>query len=190
VISRGLSSTLHERQEKEELTRPATDMAPAETLSVTFDGLLPKTLEQLKMLNAAIFPIKYQDGFYRECCASGDVTQLAYHNDVLVAAIACRLELQPDYSAKMYIGTIGVLAPYRGMGLGRKLMERSIGEAQKDPAIRSAFLHVQQTNKDAQEFYKKFGFVETEVVKDYYKLADGRDAVILSRDLTDPAAKK
>lgn len=38
--------------------------------------------------------------------------------------------------------------------------------------------------QEAATFYKKFGFQETEVVKDYYKLADGRDALILSRDLT------
>lgn len=43
-------------------------MAPAETLSVTFDGLLPKTLEQLKMLNAAIFPIKYQVLLHLQSC--------------------------------------------------------------------------------------------------------------------------
>lgn len=35
-------------------------MGGGEALAVTFDGLLPKTLEQLKMLNAAIFPIKYK----------------------------------------------------------------------------------------------------------------------------------
>ena len=35
-------------------------MGGGEALAVTFDGLLPKTLEQLKMLNAVIFPIKYK----------------------------------------------------------------------------------------------------------------------------------
>lgn len=157
-------------------------------LQVTFDGLLPKNMEQLKILNAALFPIKYQDGFYRECCAAGDVTQLAYHNDVLVGAIACRLELQPDFTAKMYVMTIGVLAPYRGMGLGRQLIERSLQAAQKDPQIKTAYLHVQSTNEEAAQFYKKFGFQEAGLAKDYYKLADGRDALILSRSLQQPPA--
>ena len=41
----------------------------------------------------------------------------AYHNAVLVGAIACRLEAHGT-GAKMYIVTLGVLAPYRGMGVG------------------------------------------------------------------------
>ena len=41
----------------------------------------------------------------------------AYHNDVLVGAIACRLEAHGN-AAKMYIVTLGVLAPYRGMRVG------------------------------------------------------------------------
>lgn len=180
-VTCGVSSTLTARQESITLPSPNPEM---EQLTVTFGGVVPgPTLDQLKMLNGALFPIKYKEGFYRDCCASGDVTQLAYHEGQLVGAIACRLELQPDYSAKLYVMTVGVLAPFRGSGLGRQLMERSLAEAQKDPAIKAAYLHVQQTNHDAITFYKKFGFEEAEVIKDYYKLADGKDAVILSRSL-------
>lgn len=184
TVTCGISSSLTARQESITLQRldPGMD---GEKLHVTFGGLHPgPTLDQLKMLNSALFPIKYKEGFYRDCCASGDVTQLAYHEGQLVGAIACRLELQPDYSAKLYVMTVGVLAPFRGCGLGRQLMERSLAEAQKDAAIRSAYLHVQQTNHEAITFYKKFGFEEAEVIKDYYsKLPDGRDALILSRTL-------
>lgn len=48
---------------------------------------------------------------------SDSLTLAAYHREVLVGAIACRLEAHGT-SAKMYIVTLGVLAPYRGMRVG------------------------------------------------------------------------
>jgi hypothetical protein len=67
-----------------------------ELLTVRFDTVLDKNVEQLKALNRAIFPINYQDRIYSEIVACGDVSQLAYHNDELVGAIACRLERTPE----------------------------------------------------------------------------------------------
>ncbi len=156
-------------------------------LEITFDEVRKQNIEQLKILNRAIFPINYQviqcschcchsddlvvllwhlinseshslrhlpsldmqDRIYQDILASGGVSQLgachvfhapcsiscaeapcnqvqynqllhgaAYHNDVLVGAIACRLEAHSGNTAKMYIVTLGVLAPYRGMRIG------------------------------------------------------------------------
>ena len=42
----------------------------------------------------------------------------AYHNDVLVGAIGCRLESAEEGSKRLYIILLGVLAPYRGMLTG------------------------------------------------------------------------
>ena len=43
---------------------------------------------------------------------------VAYYNDILIGAIACRLEAKGDGKAKLYIMTLGVLAPYRDLGVG------------------------------------------------------------------------
>ena len=69
-----------------------------QTLKITFDGVREKNLEQLRILNQAIFPINYQERVYKDILACGDITQLAYHNDVLVGAIACRLEKSAEVS--------------------------------------------------------------------------------------------
>jgi hypothetical protein len=67
-------------------------MSSKGVLPITFGAVTEKNVEQLKLLNRAIFPINYNERVYKDILAFTDVTQLAYHNDVLVGAIACRLE--------------------------------------------------------------------------------------------------
>ncbi|PNW86932.1 hypothetical protein CHLRE_02g101850v5 [Chlamydomonas reinhardtii] len=152
-------------------------------LAVSFDIVREKNLEQLKLLNSVIFPMKYADEVYRQCMACGDLTQLAYHNDVLVGAITVRCERQPNGKAKAYIATLGVLAPYRNFAIGAKLLQRSLAAAQQDPNIEEAFVHVQVDNEDAIRFYQRHGFEKGEVVKDYYKKLSPPDAVVMSKKL-------
>ena len=46
-------------------------------------------------------------------------THAAFCNDVLVGAIAVRLERQPSGKVQLYIVTLGVLAAYRNYGVGK-----------------------------------------------------------------------
>ena len=46
----------------------------------------------------------------------------AFCNDVLVGAIAVRLERQPSGKIQLYIITLGVLAAYRNYGVGEQFL--------------------------------------------------------------------
>ena len=80
--------------------------------------------------------------------------------------------------------TLGVLAPYRRGGIGRKLMEDCLTAARSDPSLQAITLHVQTSNELALDFYKKFGFELVDTVPGYYVRIDPPDAYILRLDLT------
>lgn len=112
-------------------------------LAITFDAVRDKTVEQLKIMNTVIFPIRYPEKIYQDCLACGELSQFAYHNDVAIGSVACRTEKLPGGGARLYILTLGVLAPYRGMGVGTRLLQQVLSLATEDSNIKEAALHVQ-----------------------------------------------
>lgn len=52
---------------------------------------------------------------------------------------------------------IGILAPYRGLGIGKKLLQTAIQKAEQKGLTRIE-LTVREKNKSAIALYKKFGF--------------------------------
>ena len=46
---------------------------------------------------------------------------LAYYNDIVVGAVCCRVD-KSDNGRRLYIMTLGCLAPYRRLGIGKVLL--------------------------------------------------------------------
>lgn len=80
------------------------------------------------------------------------------------------------------IQTIAVAANQRGTGLGRELMHRLIERA-KELGSTEMFLEVRADNPVAQKLYRKLGFMQISLRKNYYQ-PDGIDALIMRLDLT------
>lgn len=77
-----------------------------------------------------------------------------------------------------------MLAPYRGMGVGTRLVQRCLSILESSlPEVNEAYLHVQVNNNEAINFYKRFGFEVGEVLENYYRRIDPPHAVILKKDL-------
>jgi GNAT superfamily N-acetyltransferase len=67
---------------------------------------------------------------------------------MLVGGIACRYEKPPagapaGAATRLYIMTLGVLAPYRGRGVGQRLLLRALAEALREGSASEVYLHVQ-----------------------------------------------
>ena len=78
------------------------------------------------------------------------------------------------------IGNICVLPGYRGMGVGKSLLNALIDEL-KSRGILTVFLEVESDNTNAIALYEKAGFTRYNSRKDYY--GEGRDAMLYRRSL-------
>ncbi|KAE8725916.1 N-alpha-acetyltransferase 50 [Hibiscus syriacus] len=67
-------------------------------------------------------PVRYNEKYYADALASGEFTKIAYYSDICVGSIACWMEKKEGGAICVYIMTLGVLAPYRGLGIGTKLL--------------------------------------------------------------------
>ncbi|KAI3990856.1 hypothetical protein MKX01_006359 [Papaver californicum] len=152
-------------------------------VTTSLDAVRDKNLMQLKKMNTALFPVRYNDKYYADALASGEFTKLAYYSDICVGSIACRIEKKEAKVDRVYIMTLGVLAPYRGIGIGTKLLNHVIDLSSKQN-VAEVYLHVQTNNDDALNFYKKFGFEVTETIKNYYMNITPPDCYVLTKFIT------
>jgi len=153
--------------------------------STDLGDLTEKNIGQLKILNTAIFPVKYNDKFYTDLLLPEreGLTKLAYYCDVLVGAVCCRIDEAGTPNVRAYIMTLGVLAPYRNLGIGYKLLQYTLDLCKKRPEIQDIYLHVQVNNDQAINFYKKFGFEIKETIQNYYKRIEPPDCYVLQKSL-------
>ncbi|KAF2575826.1 hypothetical protein F2Q70_00006303 [Brassica cretica] len=90
---------------------------------------------------------------------------------------------------RVYIMTLGVLAPYRGIGIGSKLLNHVLDICTKQN-ISEIYLHVQTNNEDAIKFYKKFGFEITDTIQDYYINIEPRDCYVVTKSFVQSESSK
>ncbi|CAI8006174.1 N-alpha-acetyltransferase 50, partial [Geodia barretti] len=120
--------------------------------------------------------------FYKDVLELGSMAKLAYFNDLVVGAVCCRVETEGD-KHRMYIMTLGCLAPYRRLGIGTALLNHVLQKARDHGNIDNIYLHVQINNEDALAFYRKFDFHSVETKEQYYKRIDPPHAHVLQKDM-------
>lgn len=171
-------------------------------LPVVWGDLTEKNVSQLQRLNATIFPVKYNDLFYQEAIKAPEgFVKLVYYNDLLVGAVCCRKERQfssrpaenenglsspTSEKSSLYILTLGVLAPYRERGVGKKLLSHVLNLVETSPHckdVSEVYLHVQDGNDDALRFYRSQGFDVTEKLFGYYKRIEPADCFIVRKTI-------
>ncbi|KAG9509031.1 putative N-acetyltransferase san, partial [Fragariocoptes setiger] len=135
-----------------------------------------------RRLNLYVFPVSYNEKFYKDALEAGELARLAYYNDLVVGGVCCRIEVT-DNIRRLYILTLGCLATYRRLGIGTKLLQHILNYVERDGNIDNIYLHVQISNTGALEFYKRFGFEIKETKQDYYKRIEPAHAHVLQKQI-------
>lgn len=110
----------------------------------------------LTMLDA--FPKDTTEAFVKENIAASNPHLIALHDGRVVGW--CDITPKSERPVHSHCGTMGMglLKPYRGKGLGKKLLTQAL-EAAKKKGWSRIELTVRATNHPARALYEKMGFV-------------------------------
>lgn len=162
-----------------------------------------QNINTLRSLNGVLFPITYSETFYTHLQTPSDdrIVKIILYDTSPIGVVYFRREAistsdtgnndvahldslaQDPYSHQCYLVSLGVTAPFRGLGVGRRILGWVEMHCRKawSGQVSSIVLHVQESNTKAVQFYLRNGFEKVCQVKDYYAKVDGRDALYLRK---------
>ena len=165
----------------------------------------PKHIHQIRVLNDAILPVKYDEEFYKklvgpkylvfiavtdesdetrtDCKADSLQTQNNLKKDSIVAAILCVNKIF-NKRLSTYIMSLTVAPFFRRRGLATALIHKVQQQQLTNPHICGIYLHTQINNSAAIKLYKSLGFILIKEVPNYYDPSiTPRQAFILHKNL-------
>ncbi len=104
----------------------------------------------------------------------------------IMARLLCKAKLspnEPDVYAELDILNFGVFKKYQRLGIGGLLFENLLDRT-AGMSLESIWLEVRESNLDAISFYRKKGFLEVQVRKNFYR-QPSENAVVMKLDLSD-----
>lgn len=106
---------------------------------IELGNITPHNVKLLRHLNNVIFPVSYNESFYKEVLEAGELAKLVYYKDVVVGAVCCRIDTS-NSSRQLYIMTLGCLYPYRRLGIGTMMIQHVLKLAEQDGKFDSIYL--------------------------------------------------
>lgn len=169
---------------------------PAPHPSATILPVAAAHIPALRRINALLLPVNYSDSFYQgllDPSVSGLFSRAVLWQDdpaappKVIGGLVCRLEpspfdpstgrhdasLAPGADHALYIQSLVLLAPYRGLGLVSAALEGIFDAARKAGAggavrVRWVYAHVWSANEEGLAWYGRRGFERDGLVQRYY----------------------
>lgn len=161
------------------------DEPQGEPVRTSFRPMKEADIPTVCAIEIESFPTPWTEGAFRNELTSNNFAHYVIMEDADTGAIAgyggMWLILE-----EAHVTNVAVRAPYRGRGLGERLMRELMSKASFLGALRMT-LEVRQSNRIAQALYKKIGFHAVGLRRGYYT-DNNEDAVIMWADL--PKARR
>ncbi|KAJ6247981.1 n-alpha-acetyltransferase 60 [Anaeramoeba flamelloides] len=153
----------------------------------TIREIQKKDLQEVRLLDNKLFPIRYNNEFYDNLLLENSVGFVAIKKETskIVGVITGRLKLIDNgwFSQKTrqaYIMTFGVEENETHKGIGFNLINIAVNKFQSRLNVDEVSLHVLRSNIRGISFYKKFGFKVTNILKEYYSFNNKKhDALVM-----------
>ncbi|MBW8350716.1 ribosomal protein S18-alanine N-acetyltransferase [Bacillus sp. IITD106] len=145
-----------------------------DTCEVTFRLATEEDIESLVDIEQKSFTVPWpKEAFYQDIISNRFAVYLIMECDGEVCGY-CGVWLVMD---EAHITNIAVLPKYRGRKLGEALLRRMISLAQ-EAGTKTMTLEVRVSNTPARSLYKKLGFQEGGIRKNYYT-DNHEDAIVM-----------
>jgi ribosomal-protein-alanine N-acetyltransferase len=143
--------------------------------AIIFRAMESEDLDEVMIIERCSFQSPWsRESFLNDIKRDNAITTVAIiRNHVAAYLVAWRVE------DEVHIGNLAVHPDNRRQGLGTALIA---GLASLHPPARVAWLEVRVSNKAAQNLYRKLGFREISIRKNYYQI-EKEDAIIMVKDL-------
>nr|DAD17847.1 TPA_asm: hypothetical protein HUJ06_019310 [Nelumbo nucifera] len=148
--------------------------------NIAYRPITPSDLQVLEKIHADLFPIRYESEFFLNVVNGRDIvswgavdrSRPGSQSDELIGFVTARIipaneseiadTLRHDPSridqTLVYILTLGVVEPYRNLGIATSLIREVTKYASRIPTCQAVYLHVIAYNDPAITFYKKMLF--------------------------------
>jgi [ribosomal protein S18]-alanine N-acetyltransferase len=141
--------------------------------AVTLRPLLSKDLVAVSRIEHASYSVPWSDATFRSLLFRTDTDLVcAEVHGILVGYAVCWFVLDQGE-----LGNVAVAESYRGRGIGALLVE-AIQERARRRRTKEVFLEVRRSNTGAQRLYRRLGFREIGVRRNYY-VQPAEDALVM-----------
>ena len=148
------------------------------TLLLEYSALTESDLDTVTALEASLQAFPWSRGNFADSLAAGHSALVGRAGTDVVGFSIVMMVLD-----EAHLLDIGVDRRYQGLGHGAALLRRVMDDAQAAGA-RRLLLEVRPSNRQAVEFYLRFGFTQIGVRRGYYPAAAGReDALVFDKEL-------